>query len=449
MLVWAFMWATLAAEPVVPETLLLPEQANALRAIARGETPPLMAFAPDQAKALEMKAEAFLKNFEQYHLPQGMNADVWWTDYDRASARQLDGIGDSACWQGHYLAALALRHHLLRDDATRAALLKVLDTFDLLTKVSGREGYVARYVGAATEAAYREYYHRYGRGEDPDRPGLGKWAYKGDAPYDHLVWLGFSSRDTYDGTVLGLAAAWKYVDDAEVRMRVRQLVDRIGDRLVKDEYRVDDGKGHVTRPTPSWQLAWMRLMMSASPDRFNHLNRDYQALYERVVERRPSYRLRGKHEKEYFPNNLDFARLFVLAALENDPDRAKTYKDMVRDAYGQVSDHLNAHFAALYLLLTGDKDANATSTLRGMLLDLPGPPVWLRTVDSTKNEGVEMLDDTLSKHALLARERVPTDFMWQRMPTIARGGQDTPMEYPGLDMILPYWIGRVAGAFDD
>jgi len=383
-------------------------------------------------------------------LPHGQNVDVWWTDDARTGVRMYDGLGDSACWTGHYMGALALRYAVTKDAKTRTDILAALDAFDLLTTISGREGYVARYAGPADDKAYQEYYRPYGRGEDPERPGMGKWAYKGVAPREHFVWLGNSSRDTYDGTSMGLAAVMKHVDDPEAQTRARTLVRRIGKRLIEDNWFVDDGQGHRTRPTITWQMAWMRLMMSADPEQFGHLEKEYGALYDRLMENKDRLRMRNKHQDEYFPANLDFARFFVLCSLENDPDRAKGYRERVQAAYGQVADHLNAHFAAMYLLLTGDKEnANARATLQGMLLDFPEPPNRMHAVDSTKNAGVEMLDARMATNALLARERPQTDFLWQRSPCIAVGGQETNMEFPGIDVFLPYWAGRLAGAIPE
>lgn len=427
---------------------LQPPQEEALRAIARGEKFEWVAADAEQSRELRAKAEAYLDNFKQYHLPHGLNADVWWADDAKSSVRMYDGLGDSACWTGHYLAALALRYAVAKDETTRADILKALDGFDLLTTISGREGYVTRYAGPKDDAAYEAYYRPYGRGEDPVRKGLGKWAYEGAGGRTNLIWLGNSSRDTYDGTAIGLAAALKYVDDAEVQARARDLARRIGKRLLADGWYIDDGQGHRTRPTITWQLAWMRLLLSADPEQFGHLRKEYEDLFDKLMERKDQLKMRGKQQDEYFPANLDFARFFVFCTLENDPDRLKAYKERVRAAWGQVSDHLNAHFAAMYLLLTGDENDAAKATVQGMLLDFPDPPNRLHAVDSRENEGVEMVDGRMAQHALLARERPGTDFMWQRAPCIAVGGEETNMEFPGIDFFLPYWTARLAGALE-
>lgn len=310
------------AEPAEPVAPLSSEQAAALRALARGEAFTWPEIQPAQARGLFEKAEAYLDIYRRYHLRYGQNADVWYTDYDRSEAYRLEGIGDSACWTGHYLAALAVRHSLEPSEALRKEMLAVLDAFDLLTKVSGRDGYIARFAGPASDPAYRGYYQVYGRGEDPERPGLGKRAYQGVEPYTDLVWLGYSSRDTYDGVNFGLATALRYVEDPEILDRVRRLVERVGDRLMADGWDILDGKGNRTRGMGSFKAAWMRLMMSARPEKFNNLADEYKAMCAELAKReRVVYDIRYR---EYFANNLNFIRVFSMAILETNPRRRRS-----------------------------------------------------------------------------------------------------------------------------
>jgi uncharacterized protein (TIGR03437 family) len=42
-------------------------------------------------------------------------------------------------------------------------------------------------------------------------------------------------------------------------------------------------------------------------------------------------------------------------------------------------------------------------------------------------------------------ERVRTDFLWQRSPYLLYGGGSGRIETPGIDFILPYWMGRYYG----
>jgi hypothetical protein len=425
------------------ESLLLPEQERALHQIARGQTAEWLEITPEQAERLHAKAEKYLDYYKRYHLPHGLNADVWWTDYDRSQVYRLEGLGDSAAWTGHYLAALALRYHLTRDPETRSDILAVLDKFDLLTVVSGREGYIARYAGPATDAGYQGYYSVYGRGEDPDRPGLGKRAYRGVEPYTDMVWLGYSSRDTYDGVNFGLATTLAYVDDAEIRGRIKSIVERVADRLIPDDWSIPDGKGHTTRATPWYKMAWMRTILTVNPEKYDQLMEEYEESCETLSRSR---RVSNKWYREYFANNLRFIRTFALCALEEDPARKKMLADALEWMYGAVADHLNAQFAAIYLAGTGNEDSlGARAVLQGMLVDYPDPPKFFRAIDHRNDPAIEARDDAYTRYALLAREQIPDDFIWQRSPCLRHGKQDLPYELPGIDVFLPYWMGRVAG----
>ena len=55
---------------------------------------------------------------------------------------------------------------------------------------------------------------------------------------------------------------------------------------------------------------------------------------------------------------------------------------------------------------------------------------------------VEMCGDERSCQALPVRDRVRTDFLWQRSPFQAFGGGDGFIENAGIDFILPYWMAR-------
>ncbi len=420
------------------------DQENALRDLARGEDAPWPEMSAEQARALHGKAEAYLDIYHRYHLPHGLNADVWWTDYDRTEVHRLEGIGDSAAWTGHYLAALALRHHIEPSVEIRERILAVLDKYDMLVKVSGRPGYIARYAGPASDAGYRGYYEVYGRGEDPARPGLGKRAFVGASPFEELVWLGYSSRDAYDGVNFGLATTLAYVEDAEIEARIKGFVELVADRLIADDWDILDGKGNRTRGNDWFKMAWMRTSLTVNPAKYGHLLNEYDRLCRRLSERKDYvFDIRFK---EYFAANLGYVRTFSMCSLEDDPDRRKLLAEVMRRMQGESAAHLNAHFAAIYATLTGDKDnPSVRAAVQGLLIDFPQAPEFHHEVDLRKSPEVELLSEAYTKYAQLPRERVPTDFMWQRSPCVSHGSFDLPYELPGIDVFLPYWMGRVAG----
>lgn len=414
-----------------------------LRAITRGEAAAWPGLSADQRALVREKAESYLARYQAAHQPHGFTAEVLWTDRERSSVERYEGLGDGVTWTGHYLAALALRQSVEPSGETLDEIVDVLARFDALISMTGRDGYMPRYAGPADDPAYEPYYSQYGRGPSLFRPGLGTRAYRGVAPYDDLVWLGNSSRDTYDGVHFGLAAVWEYVDDEEVRARVKAFAIRIGRRLEADRFFVLDGRGHVTRPTLQWRCAWLRLLLSVAPEEFRQLRVRY-AITSKVF-RRVGFSLRPVWTNDYFPSNLNMIRMFTLCTLEDDPDVRAEYQAMLREEYHrEAATHLNAHFAAIYLLATGDNDLIAKATIEGCLLDFPDEK-WADPVDNRELHGVEMRDDRFAQYAFIPSERPNNDFLWQRPPALAVCTLDGPREYPGIDMFLPYWMARAAG----
>jgi uncharacterized protein (TIGR03437 family) len=53
--------------------------------------------------------------------------------------------------------------------------------------------------------------------------------------------------------------------------------------------------------------------------------------------------------------------------------------------------------------------------------------------------------DDRSCEVIPVSERVQTDFLWQRSPFLLYGGGEGKIEAPGIDLILPYWMGRYYG----
>lgn len=424
---------------------LTKDQDAALRSIARDEAFEWPGMTPEQASALHAKSAKQLAEHQAHFVPHGLSVDVFWNDYDRTKVFRYETIGDAACWAGHYLAALAAKYHVAPDEETLAHIKRTLEKFDLLTRVSGRTGYIARYAGPADDEAYREYYKVYGRGEDPERPGMGNWAYQGVEPWSDHVWLGYSSRDTYDGTLFGLATTWAYVDDPDVKAAITKIVETVGDRLVEDEYYIIDGKGHTTRPTPTYVMGWQRMMISVNPERFAEAGKAYYDAVPKLAER--GGRVYPVTFKEYFANNLNFILAYSMIVLEDDSKAKADLQKVFREMYKQLDETLNPHFAALYLDATGDNDPNAIATLQGQLIDMPGPPRFFKLVDHRNNPKFEKSEEhpELLKYAPLASERVHSDFLWQRSPNLAHGRVDAPYEVPGIDLFLPYWMGRNAG----
>ena len=63
-------------------------------------------------------------------------------------------------------------------------------------------------------------------------------------------------------------------------------------------------------------------------------------------------------------------------------------------------------------------------------------------------DGAAECDKTcMAVHTILGSERAPTDYQWQRNPMdLVSGNDETAHEFSAIDLMLPYWMGRAAGA---
>lgn len=395
-----------------------------------------------QLQELGEKAAHYQGDYEVLHAPHGYAANLRWSDRERTELLQYDGLGDGAIWTGHYVAALALQYAVDRSDSTLRKLRETLGALDRLTRVSGREGYVARYAGPAEDPLYETYYAQSG---EPSffRPGFGRRAFVGAGEFGDLVWLGDSSRDTYDGVHFACAAVWRYVDDSGVRAQVRTIVERVGQRLLRDGFFIVDGHGNVELPNPSFYNAWMCLMQNVSPHTFRSARLQYEisAWLFFLIDRYLGPGLRSVDEQRYYPNNLDMARMFTMCTMEPNPDRREAYRAVLRKNYHEfLAKHLNAHFAAIYMLCTGDRDRGAIASLEGGLAAFP--------VDKFLHvpEPVDAVAEAeYADQALFVQQRPMSDFIWQRPPARLPNEGEAAREYPGIDFLLPYWMGRSIG----
>jgi len=69
-------------------------------------------------------------------------------------------------------------------------------------------------------------------------------------------------------------------------------------------------------------------------------------------------------------------------------------------------------------------------------------------VDQTKNpKYMPHHDPQESDIALLVQDRPQDEFIWQRSPTVLKGGKNGKHnEYQSVDVFLPYWLGRQSNA---
>jgi hypothetical protein len=455
---------------------------------------PWPALDANQSAGVQAWATAWQAQMNTANLRNGHVVDVLLSSYSTAASPvAYDTVGDSCTWTGTYLAAQAFRFAVTGDPAAAAEINTTLDTLDLLTRCSGKNGYIVRAALPTADPAYIAYYSTYSLGHYPCV-----------APMVGLTWLGESSRDSYTGFAFGMAAVlfalnpssgptlggtatashWQR-QAARARLlrqghpgtpsepetqaelarlhllvspmvqRVQALVTLVAQTLLADSWFISGPHGAVTNPTPSFIAMWQRLALTANPTAFAG-KFDYSNSFKAAVAA-ASFDVKGVFESEYFSNNLMVDSLFVVAALDDGTDADRTAalaKATANVGLGAGTPHQQPTFAALtacYLLQPSQKpsllEANLLQGLvQSSLADLDGDVKWDRLVDQEFNpEYFPHHGQTDSEHALLAGDRPPTTFLWQETPVTLLGGVNGSLAFAAVDRLLPYWSSLFCG----
>jgi hypothetical protein len=208
---------------------------------------------PAEPGPLRKKAMEHDRWIERWHTPDyGSHLHVQFTDDTRTRVDTYHGHGDSCIWTGTYAASQALRYRTTGDPQARANVIRSIRALTRHLDVTGRDGFIARYVGPADDPGHRNEVALCGVEENHHLVTEGEFA--GD------FWVGNTSRDQYTGWFLGMAWAYDTVDDPEMRAQIRSNVTRVLDRLIADNWWIIDVDGVRTTKAPNvlppMQMTW-------------------------------------------------------------------------------------------------------------------------------------------------------------------------------------------------
>jgi hypothetical protein len=394
-------------------------------------TPPSVSAAGPEDR-LERKANRAHRIIKRRHLPYGT---IFSPRFESPDSRRVVGYthsGDSAIWTGHYLAAEALRYEVTGARRAKRQIRRTLDALQRLVDVTGSD-VLARAtapIGSPWEQALRE--------SNPD--------HLFEATLDGVphVWHGNTSRDQYSGVFFGLSLVWEMVPQAATRQQVADLVTRLLENLLDNEWIVwmPDGTPSTTfLQRPDQQLAFLQVGRQVNPGRFAATYASYRDRLGLLVGVPIGLELTDPHGS-YFKFNLDAINLLHLIRLEDSTFYANVWSGVWLDLWQTVRSHDNAHFAAIDRWLRGaepGRDARIVQLL-GEWLQRPDRDVW---VDLSSR--YEACGNNRACEPIPVAERPSTDFLWQRSPFLLSGGGDGDVEGSAIDLILPYWMARYLG----
>jgi len=174
-------------------------------------------------KGLHDRSRQYNAWLRAWHLPGGTVADARFADTTYQKVNGWDGTGDSAIWTGSYLAAEALRLKVTGSPDAAANVEALVDAIHRLFEVTGYAGYLARYtaslgVDPRIDAQF-----------DLQSPEHHKVTYQGK----DYVWKGNTSRDQYQGPLLGYPLAYDALTSTKHRQLIRDDMVTLATELIK------------------------------------------------------------------------------------------------------------------------------------------------------------------------------------------------------------------------
>jgi hypothetical protein len=394
------------------------------------------------ALAAEQDALSISQNIQRLHSPHGLIIDpMFWSSVsdspDYWNLRRYTRGGDSALWTGHYLGAESFRYKVTGSAEALANVRRTLGGVRALVDVTGT-GLLARW---AAPADWEATVDKYGVTTEEAQHGVYLNSLNGESYY----WIGNTSRDQYSGVFFGLATAYDLVNDAEVRASAQELVTRLLDFLLKNNWAVKMPNGTTSTVFTGrydQQLNFLQIGRRVNPARFDATYKSYRTKYAGSVGLPIMYDCFDNH-RSYIKFNLDYINLYNLIRLEEATSQARS---QYLSAYNTLRNTTQAHGNAYFNLIDREvKGANATrdEQTRRLLeewLMRPRRNPWFDWRGTYAACGADKACAPLP-----IKDRVPTDFLWQRSPFLLYGGGDGTIETAAIDYLLPYWMGRYYG----
>jgi len=380
--------------------------------------------------AAEADALAITANIQARHLPFGTILDPI---FAAPASDQIVGYtrcGDSAIWTGHYLAAEAFRYKVTQSPDAANNLKNAIAGIKSLVDVTGTD-LLARCLAPLNSP--------FAAGIQSEEAPNGIYTNSSTGYF----WVGNTSRDQYSGVIFGLGVAYDMVDDAGVKSSISQLVTRLLNFLVQQNWTVVMPDGSISTTfviRPDQMLALLQVGQHVNPGQFMTAYSNLRGSLAAAV--LIPITVDVASDDSYFKFNLDYINLYNLIRLESGAGSAITPYQV---AYGvlraHTAPHQNAFFDLIDRALNGPNAGRDNEAL-ALLAEWLGRPRRDPTVDL---HGVVAVCGNQACQPVPVPLRPPTDFLWQRSPFQLAGGGSGIIEGAGIDYILPYWMARYYG----
>lgn len=368
--------------------------------------------------------------------------------------------GDSAIWNGAYLASQAFRFAVTQDPKAMENLKRSLGGIENLLGVNGFSGLLSR-------------------SAQPLNSFAGKEMLKQKQPYDYDIvdykgekWISLHekkgiTRDQYTGVIFGLFNTYDLIDDSVVKAKAANLYKMILDYIIANNWRISEDREVSITPekiiVPTvWfgngeqQLNMLLIGEHMFPGRYKAELEKYKDITKSLF---LFHNLTAKDNiNKYYKFNLLHMHFYTYFKLENDIERRNDMLDTYRTIKYSIGNHDNSFFN----LIEYSFDPSAVSeenidriqgnlirflerSPRNIIINKP-PLDQMDIVEYPEFGGKGFM--SVSADPLDVRYRYLTgSFMWQRDPNQIgfKGHGDGRDENPGYAITLVYWMSKYHG----
>lgn len=393
--------------------------------------------------------------------------------------RKLQSSGDSAMFTGFHLGSMAHRYAVRNDNESHRLLNDALTSVERLYALNNDSGLLARIATPESSILGPLIKERIGSGEHIMMNTLNgeKWIGRQD---DGI------SRDMYVGVLFGLTSVYRMVDDKDLRLRAKRLIEMTADYLIDNTWVITEDRNTTDstlemKGTPTfWANAGYQkatiLAVAAHviPEKYGNqyeeakklLNSSWLNAVANVAD--PTIK--------YYKNNLFYTTLYTYLLVANNDEERDAILRAARIMDYYIGHHNNAFFTAVRGVYDERRPHWQREQAWEMLKEYLKRGHQNRYLgdDADMKEEVDKLEEyfvpELGEKLLLPSEPVPiaqrgfNQFLWQNSPfnfastpandarleklavdteRLLRGHrQGSDVEQPGIDFSLVYWMLR-------
>jgi hypothetical protein len=404
-------------------------------------------------------------------------------------------INDSVSLTGYYLMAQAHRYKAEEKPEGKArALYNIIKTgwtLQMFAEASGKEGYIARFVGPRTPEVLRHY-----GGQCVSELNCFLTTYKDQ----NVLWQGDSTVKEYTAWFAAMASAYDALPNGDesaalkkaIAKNVTKVMQSVLDNVKSNSYHYIGYEGQdVTKEnivTIQYILPWLQIASFVNPEDVTWATKYNEFANDKLISKMIANLDMLTKTTDYEQIHLALTNLYYLVKLEKGEELKKKYMHVFNDVYQDVKDSNNVYFNNLYMALNGNnsiaiihpdmkllsefKDVNSQSTIAPSEKEID-----LKSVYSAFLHRDDASATIQSSKAYSPAER-QANFLWSASPyricyykgskawwktnylvqklelnsdryagCLLEGSGDSRIIYSGVDYLLAYWIGKSNGFY--